>query len=193
MNFNAVPLKTMCLIVLLWIFYAIPILQCLWLSSLLAILTDLYFHIFVAYRDALKPGLLHQAPALTIRSFWYCHQLLSYVFSFNISSVQQSVDFYYPVDRGVSYPSHHYLYLHSQHKDPYFVVFASVGCLCWTSLYCLHAGFSLYLPLSGFSLCLPPLGFSLYLPLSGFSLCLPPLGCFVMLSVGWLICSLVVL
>ena len=57
---HAVPLKTMILIVLLVLFEffdAKPILQCLWLFSLLA---DLYFH---------------------WKLFCYCHQLLSYVFS----------------------------------------------------------------------------------------------------------------
>ena len=59
------------------------------------------------------------------QTFSYCHQLLSYVFSHENSSMQQSMDFPHPSDREVPWnPSHHYLYLHSQHKDPYFVV-------CW--------------------------------------------------------------
>ena len=153
----------MCLIVLYELFFLCN--THLTMSQIVlffTIFTDLYFHIFVAYGGALKLGLLHQASALTIKS--------------------------YLSDIATNYcPMYFHLIIVLCNKAWIFFI-QLTGSILPKPLLPLFALATLRPLLCCLCLCrLPLLGFSV-LPLLGFSVIL-----FVMLSVGWLCCSLVVM
>ena len=158
MDFECCTLEIMNLIVIFKFFDAKPILQCLWFT----IFTELYFH---------------------WKLFCYCHQLLSYVFSFNNSSVQYHLILGKavlrpPFQASLSGSTWHRVCL-SVSQPSSEVIPLQIRCLYFASL----LGFSPYLPLLDFFFVITSVRlFSVF----------ASSGPFVMLSVGWL-CSLVVL
>ena len=100
----------------IWIFWckfflSFCAVRCLWLSSIFTIFTGLYFT-------------LYQGFSWPIPCLWFsCHQFLSYLKIFPMKIVVcNKVWIFYLAARGVPWnPGHCHLYLHSQHKDPYFI------------------------------------------------------------------------